>query len=89
VPFILFTDLSLKLRLLRVDIVWPEQKQIGLVDSLFRNYYIPPIIFGEMTFNSPHLSLFRFSLKAVSTSEDGSESRVCIDGKQRLTSIQK
>ncbi|KAH9979380.1 hypothetical protein BGW80DRAFT_595558 [Lactifluus volemus] len=53
------------------DVVWSEQKQIGLIDSVFRNYYIPPIIF------------------AVSTSKDGSESRVCIDGKQRLTSIQK
>ncbi|KAH9961871.1 hypothetical protein BJV74DRAFT_984118 [Russula compacta] len=51
------------------DVVWPEQKQIGLIDSVFRNYYIPPLIF------------------AVSTSEDGSEARVCIDGKQRLTSI--
>jgi len=26
---------------------------------------------------------------AVSTTDDGSETRVCIDGKQRLTSIQK
>jgi hypothetical protein len=33
----------------RVDVVWPEQKQIGLIDSVFRNYYIPPIIFGEPT----------------------------------------
>jgi hypothetical protein len=37
------------LHLCRVDIVWPEQKQIGLIDSVFRNYYIPPIIFGELT----------------------------------------
>ncbi|KAF7791991.1 hypothetical protein EIP86_003018 [Pleurotus ostreatoroseus] len=27
------------------DIVWPETKQVGLIDSLLRNYYIPPIIF--------------------------------------------
>ena len=31
----------------RVDVVWSEQKQIGLIDSVFRNYYIPPIIFGQ------------------------------------------
>ena len=31
----------------RIDVVWSEQKQIGLIDSVFRNYYIPPIIFGE------------------------------------------
>ncbi|KAI0314934.1 hypothetical protein OF83DRAFT_1085318 [Amylostereum chailletii] len=53
------------------DVVWPEAKQIGLIDSLIRNYYIPPVIF------------------AVKTAEDGSETRVCIDGKQRLTSVQK
>ncbi|KAI0292356.1 hypothetical protein B0F90DRAFT_1770838 [Multifurca ochricompacta] len=53
------------------DVVWSEIKQIGLVDSIFRNFYIPPIIF------------------AVSQSSDGTERRVCIDGKQRLTSIQK
>ncbi|TFY64727.1 hypothetical protein EVG20_g5850 [Dentipellis fragilis] len=53
------------------DVVWPDSKQIGLIDSVFRHYYIPPVIF------------------AVSTSDDGVERRVCIDGKQRLTSLQK
>ncbi|KAH9946705.1 hypothetical protein B0H21DRAFT_857876, partial [Amylocystis lapponica] len=55
------------------DIVWPESKQVGLIDSVLRNYYIPPVIFGESRF----------------ISDDGTEHRVCIDGKQRLTSIQK
>ncbi|KAL4074113.1 hypothetical protein V8B97DRAFT_1864609 [Scleroderma yunnanense] len=53
------------------DVVWPESKQIGLIDSIFRNFYIPPIIF------------------AVQKDEDGETVRVCVDGKQRLTSIQK
>ncbi|KAF8516507.1 hypothetical protein JB92DRAFT_3310266 [Gautieria morchelliformis] len=53
------------------DVVWSEAKQIGLIDSIFRNFYVPPIIF------------------AVTTEDDGTEKRVCIDGKQRLTSIQK
>ncbi|KZV68188.1 hypothetical protein PENSPDRAFT_687461 [Peniophora sp. CONT] len=53
------------------DVVWSTEKQIGLIDSIFRNFYIPPLIF------------------AVSTHEDGTEARTCIDGKQRLTSIQK
>ncbi|EJD00602.1 uncharacterized protein FOMMEDRAFT_142422 [Fomitiporia mediterranea MF3/22] len=52
------------------DVVWPDTKQSGLIDSLLRNFYIPPIIF------------------AFSQTEDGEERRVCIDGKQRLTSIQ-
>ncbi|KIP04420.1 hypothetical protein PHLGIDRAFT_129517 [Phlebiopsis gigantea 11061_1 CR5-6] len=53
------------------DVVWPVAKQIGLIDSVFRNFYIPPVIFS------------------VIYESDGSEKRVCIDGKQRLTSIQK
>ncbi|KIM74460.1 hypothetical protein PILCRDRAFT_828156 [Piloderma croceum F 1598] len=53
------------------DVVWTEQKQTGIIDSILRNYYIPPVIF------------------AVSSSDDGSELRTCIDGKQRLTSIQR
>ncbi|RDB19010.1 hypothetical protein Hypma_014369 [Hypsizygus marmoreus] len=52
-------------------VVWPETKQIGIIDSVFRNFYIPPVIF------------------AVNSSDDGSETRICIDGKQRLTSIQR
>ncbi|KAL0947905.1 hypothetical protein HGRIS_010540 [Hohenbuehelia grisea] len=52
-------------------VVWPESKQIGIVDSIFRNFYIPPVIF------------------AVKQYEDGSESKTCIDGKQRLTSIHR
>ncbi|KAI0075031.1 hypothetical protein K474DRAFT_1600557, partial [Panus rudis PR-1116 ss-1] len=53
------------------EVVWPETKQVSLIDSILRNYYIPPIIF------------------AVTVNADGSEMRTCIDGKQRLTSIQK
>jgi uncharacterized protein with ParB-like and HNH nuclease domain len=52
-------------------VVWPESKQIGLIDSIFRNFYVPPVIF------------------AVQEDDDGETTRVCVDGKQRLTSIQK
>ncbi|EIM80690.1 uncharacterized protein STEHIDRAFT_125712 [Stereum hirsutum FP-91666 SS1] len=53
------------------DVVWPEAKQVGVLDSIMRNFYLPPIIFS------------------VSQESDGTEKRICIDGKQRLTSIQK
>jgi len=53
------------------DVVWREPQQIGLIDSVFRNFYIPPVIF------------------ACTIDEDGEPVRVCVDGKQRLTSIQK
>ena len=52
------------------EVVWPEIKQIHLIDSIFRQFYIPPIIFAVQV-------------------DDGDEVRVCVDGKQRLTSIQK
>ncbi|KAG8691388.1 hypothetical protein FRC11_004501 [Ceratobasidium sp. 423] len=51
------------------DVVWSDSKQSKLIDSLLRNYYIPPVIFS------------------VSTDKNGNQTRVCIDGKQRLTSI--
>ncbi|EIW52994.1 uncharacterized protein TRAVEDRAFT_134468 [Trametes versicolor FP-101664 SS1] len=53
------------------DVVWPDTKQIGLIDSIFRNFYVPPVIF------------------VVHTTDDGGERRVCVDGKQRLTSIHR
>jgi hypothetical protein len=42
-----------------------------IIDSLYHNFYVPPVIF------------------AVMRDEDGEEVRVCVDGKQRLTSIVK
>ncbi|KAL1409655.1 hypothetical protein Q8F55_003651 [Vanrija albida] len=51
------------------DVVWSQTKMVGLIQSLFFNYYVPPVIF------------------AIQDNEDGEEIRVCIDGKQRCTSI--
>ncbi|KAH6894821.1 hypothetical protein BKA70DRAFT_1570624 [Coprinopsis sp. MPI-PUGE-AT-0042] len=53
------------------DVVWPDAKQISLIDSIFRNFYVPPVIF------------------ATKQRDDGSETKICIDGKQRLTSIRR
>ncbi|KAF6752450.1 hypothetical protein DFP72DRAFT_1070396 [Ephemerocybe angulata] len=53
------------------DVVWQDTKQIGLIDSIYRNFYVPPVIF------------------ATQTHEDGAETKICIDGKQRLTSIRR
>lgn len=57
---------------LPLDIVWPDTKKSFLIDSIFRNFYIPPVI---------------FAVRVDPT--DGSEMRVCVDGKQRLTSISR
>ncbi|KAF5363203.1 hypothetical protein D9758_008370 [Tetrapyrgos nigripes] len=53
------------------DVVWTKEKQTGLIDSILRNFYIPPIIF------------------VVNTDDAGNETKTCIDGKQRLTSIHR
>ncbi|KAH9944704.1 hypothetical protein B0H21DRAFT_449076 [Amylocystis lapponica] len=53
------------------DIVWTEPKQIKLLDSIYRNFYVPPVVL------------------AVYLDDEGEEIRRCVDGKQRLTSIQK
>ncbi|KAI0305571.1 hypothetical protein B0F90DRAFT_1074625 [Multifurca ochricompacta] len=53
------------------DVVWPTGKQMEIIDSLFHNFYVPPVIF------------------AVMRDEEGEEVRICVDGKQRLTSIVK
>ncbi|KAJ7927092.1 hypothetical protein B0H13DRAFT_1971588 [Mycena leptocephala] len=33
------------------EVVWPESKQIGIIDSILRNFYIPPVIFAVNSFN--------------------------------------
>jgi hypothetical protein len=33
----------------RTDVVWPDSKQVGLIDSLFRNFYVPPVVFAVTT----------------------------------------
>ena len=52
------------------DVVWPETKMIKLLDSIYRNFYVPPILFAQVE-------------------KDGQSILRCVDGKQRLTSIQK
>ena len=54
-----------------IDVVWADVKQMALIDSIYRNYHIPPILFSV----SPDPDL------------PGNALRVCLDGKQRLTSI--
>ncbi|KAJ2912282.1 hypothetical protein MD484_g8134, partial [Candolleomyces efflorescens] len=51
-------------------VVWPASKQMALIDSIYRNYPVPNLVFVREFVNEEH-------------------SRVCIDGKQRLTSIKR
>jgi hypothetical protein len=53
-------------------VVWSSAKQVAIIDSLFHNYYVPPVVFA-----------------ICKDPVDGYETRLCVDGKQRLTSIQK
>lgn len=61
------------------DVVWDETRASGLIASVMQGYFIPPIIFNV--------------IEKLELSEDGSRStrhyRICVDGKQRLSSLQK
>ncbi|KAF2092490.1 hypothetical protein NA57DRAFT_9566, partial [Rhizodiscina lignyota] len=55
------------------DVVWDQKRMVGLINSILEDYYIPPIIFNRQKV----------------TLEDGTSrwKRVCVDGKQRLSSV--
>lgn len=62
------------------------QVPAGLIDSIFRNFYVPPVIFGKCV-PLPLVYALTSLAPVVHFSDDGGERRVCVDGKQRLTSI--
>lgn len=55
--------------------VWNEERQIGVIGSLFQGYYVPGLIFNRRV-----ETIFGNIRK---------ETMVCIDGKQRLTSVKR
>ncbi|KAI5123694.1 hypothetical protein M0805_001722 [Coniferiporia weirii] len=54
-------------------VVWKQDKQVALIESIFRNFYIPPVL---------------FFVRPDSEIDSELPLRVCMDGKQRLSSIQ-
>ena len=54
------------------DVVWSEEKMSKLIDSIFRNFYIPPLLFAQVEVAGQEDPILR-----------------CVDGKQRLMSLQK
>ncbi|KZT38537.1 hypothetical protein SISSUDRAFT_986075 [Sistotremastrum suecicum HHB10207 ss-3] len=39
------------------DVVWDSKKQMGIIDSIFRHYYVPPVLFvGVSTLPSTKIS---------------------------------
>ena len=58
------------------NVVWRRRNMIKLIDSLWKRYYIPPVIFNVNTVIFEGNDTPRYV-------------RTCIDGKQRLTSILK
>ncbi|KAJ3983370.1 hypothetical protein F5890DRAFT_1475390 [Lentinula detonsa] len=53
------------------DVVWKPEKQMMLIDSVFTNHYMPPII-----------------LSVIYDGNGAEVKKICLDGKQRLTSLQ-
>ncbi|CEH18164.1 Domain of unknown function DUF262 [Ceraceosorus bombacis] len=51
------------------DVVWTAAKQSAIIDSFFRHYYVPPVLYSER--HTP----------------EGEVCFICIDGKQRISSI--
>ena len=58
------------------NVVWRRRNMIKLIDSLWKRFYIPPVIFNVNTV-------------IFEGSDTPQYVRTCIDGKQRLTSILK
>ncbi|KAG0636321.1 hypothetical protein HOY80DRAFT_925899 [Tuber brumale] len=56
------------------EIVWAAERMSKLIQSVLANFYIPPVIFNVVKFTQDGKERYR---------------RVCIDGKQRLTSIKR
>ncbi|PUU74802.1 hypothetical protein B9Z19DRAFT_1132544 [Tuber borchii] len=56
------------------DVVWTFERMSKLIQSILANFYVPPIIFNVIKFIENGERRYK---------------RVCIDGKQRLTSIRK
>ncbi|KAI7895088.1 uncharacterized protein EV154DRAFT_496921 [Mucor mucedo] len=52
------------------DVKWDEDKMCALIDSIFENFYVPPLLFAVRKVNNRN-------------------TRMVIDGKQRLTAINK
>jgi hypothetical protein len=55
-----------------LGIVWSETKQMNLIDSIFHNFYVPPIVFGTVLVSIPAsrnltFCLFLKLLNAVQT----------------------
>lgn len=62
------------------DVVWDEARSSGLIASVLQGYFIPPIIFNVNT---------EIDIGAHGMSRTERHYRICVDGKQRLTSIGK
>lgn len=52
-------------------VVWPAEKQSAVIESIMRHYYVPPVLLSVQAQEGP----------------DGETLYVCIDGKQRISSI--
>jgi hypothetical protein len=55
--------------------VWTEENQIGLINSIFQGYYVPSLIFNKRV--------------EIIFGNVRKEVLVCLDGKQRLTSVKR
>jgi hypothetical protein len=69
--------------------VWADSKQVGLIDSLFRNFYVPPVVFAVTKDEDGATIRVCVDGKQVRLSRTLVKYTLIKSSFQRLTSIQK
>lgn len=69
------------------EVVWAESRQVKLIQSLFQ-VSITPLLVDDVAKTSQHYYVPPVIFAVRGFDENGMETRVCIDGKQRCTSVQ-
>lgn len=78
------------------EVVWSASAQSRILESYIKNYHVPPIVLGEFWLvslsafgTSDTLNVYCIAKKTVFENGKWEDKRVCIDGKQRLTSLKQ
>lgn len=69
------------------DVVWAEKAQADVIESYIKNFHVPPLLLSKFFRNTLGPPIIAFICLYTEKTEDGKF--VCMDGKQRLTSIKK
>lgn len=71
-----------------LDVVWPTTAQSKIIESWMKRFHVPPVLFRRYEVYGEILCHWGLGSPGLVEDNDG-ERRICIDGKQRLTSLRK